>query len=107
MTTYLIVAILTILGGYGFMEAWPIIAGPSIVIASPIDNAPFSGGVVAIRGKASYSAQLSLDGAPILRDQQGNFSSTLTFPHGGSILTFVATDRFGRRVAATRSVFVP
>lgn len=106
MTKYLIIVVLLALVGYGVVEAWPLLAGPSLVIDSPMDNAPFPGGIVAIRGRAARAARLSLDGAPLLRDQNGNFSSLLTFPRGGSILTFVATDRFGRTVSATRAIFV-
>jgi hypothetical protein len=107
MTNYLIVAVLVALVGYGSVKALPLIAGPSIVINSPSGNAPFPGGIVAIRGRAPRAARLSLDGAPVLRDQNDNFSSMLTFPRGGSILTFTATDHFGRTVSATRSIFVP
>ncbi|MCX6788203.1 MAG: hypothetical protein NT108_03525 [Candidatus Kaiserbacteria bacterium] len=107
MTKYLLVAVLLILGGYGSIEAWPLIAGPALDITSPADNASFPGGIVDIRGEAGRAAQLTLNGAPLLRDQNGVFSSTLTFPRGGSILTFVAADRFGRTVTATRSIFVP
>lgn len=107
MTHYLIIAVLCTLLGYGLIEAWPLINGPSLVIASPSQNAPYPGGIVSIRGKAARAAQLTLDGAQVLHDQDGGFSSTLSFPRGGSILTFVATDRFGRRVTATRSIFVP
>jgi hypothetical protein len=107
MTRYLLSAVLTILIGYGLIEAWPLLAGPALSIVSPTDNAPFPSGIVSIRGSAPRAAQLSLNGAPVLHDQGGGFSSTLTFPRGGSILTFVATDRFGRTVTATRSIFVP
>jgi hypothetical protein len=107
MTRYLIVAVLIALVGYGGIEAWPLLKGPSLVIDSPLNNAAFPGGIVAIQGKAPRAARLSLNGAPLLRDQNGNFSSMLTFPVGGSILTFVATDRFDRTVTATRSIFVP
>jgi len=107
MTRYLIIAVLLILVGYGLIEAWPLLAGPSLSIASPIQDAPYPGGVVSIRGNAARAAALTLNGAPVLHDQDGGFSSTLTFPRGGSILTFVATDRFGRTVTATRSIFVP
>lgn len=107
MTKYLTFGVLTLLIGYGGMEAWPLIAGPSLSIASPTDNAPFPSGIVSVRGKASRAAELTLNGTPVLREENGDFSSTLTFPRGGSLLTFVATDRFGRSVTATRSVFVP
>lgn len=107
MTRYLIALVLCILIGYGLIEAWALLAGPSLSITSPIDNTPYPGSIVSIQGKATRVATLTLNGASIPHDQSGNFSSTLTFPRGGSILTFVATDRFGRSVTATRSIFVP
>jgi uncharacterized protein YfaP (DUF2135 family) len=107
MTRYLIALVLLILVGYGFVEAWPLLAGPSISIASPMDNAAYPGGIVSIQGKATRASALLLNGAPLLHEEDGSFSSTLTFPRGGSLLTFAAADRFGRTVKATRSIFVP
>ncbi len=107
MTKYLIGAVLLILAGYGLIKAWPLIAGPTLSIISPTNNAPFPSGIVSVRGRAERAAVIMLNGAPLLHDQNGNFSSTLTFPRGGSILTFVVTDRFGRRITQTRTIFVP
>ena len=107
MTKYLIGAVLIVLIGYGLIKAWPLIAGPSLYIASPTDNAPFTNGIVVVSGRAERAAMVTLNGAPLLHDQNGEFSSTLSFPRGGSILTFVVTDRFGRTVAETRTIFVP
>ena len=107
MLKYLIGLVLLALVSYGFIKAWPLLAGPTLSVTSPLDNATFEGGVVTITGRAARAATLTLDGAALLHDQDGSFSSTLTFPRGGSILTFVATDRFGRTVTATRSIFVP
>ncbi|MCX6787454.1 MAG: hypothetical protein NTY93_02970 [Candidatus Kaiserbacteria bacterium] len=107
MTKYLTLATLLILIGYGCMKAWPLMVGPSLSIVSPTNNAPFPGGIVVVRGNVARTAVFTLDGAAVLHEENGDFSSTLTFPHGSSILTFVATDRFGRQVAATRTIFVP
>ncbi len=107
MIRYLIGAILLILVGYGLIEAWPLIAGPSLHIDSPVNNTTYPEGVVSIQGRAPRASSLTLNGAPLLHDQNGGFSSTLSFPRGGSILTFIATDRFGRTVTATRNIFVP
>lgn len=107
MTRNLIILVLSVLIVYGLVEAWPLISGPSLSIASPRQDAPYPNGIVSVRGQAARATQLSLNGMPLLRDPEGNFSSTLTFPRGGSILTFVAVDRFGRTVTATRSIFVP
>lgn len=107
MTKYLTLAILLILAGYGCLEAWPLIAGPSLSILSPTNNTSFPDGIVTIKGHSARAAAFAINGAPVLREENGNFLSILTFPRGSSILTFVATDRFGRRVATTRNIFVP
>lgn len=107
MTKYFIGAVLLILIIYGLIEAWPLLTGPSISIDSPTDNAPFPSGIVSVSGEAERVSTITLNGASLLHDQNGGFSSTLTFPLGGSILTFTATDRFGRTVVETRSIFVP
>ncbi len=106
MTKYLITVVLVLLVGYGAFEAWPLVAGPSLQISSPIEGASVPGGILDVEGRALRTASLTLDGATLLPDQQGDFSATLTFPSGGSILTFVATDRFGRSVTLTRDIFV-
>ncbi len=107
MVNYLIGAVLLIVVSYGGIEAWPLIAGPSLAVDVPAQNESFPGGIVTIEGRTSRVAELTINGALALYDQKGDFSSTLTFPRGGSILTFVATDRFGRRVTETRTIFVP
>lgn len=107
MTRYLIAVALFLLAAYGLVEAWPLIAGPSLSIESPRNGAPFPDGIVVTRGNASRIAKLTLNGDALLYDKKGLFSSTLTFPQGGSILTFVATDRFGRSTTVIRTVFVP
>ncbi len=107
MLKYLITTALVLLIGYGLVEAWPLLAGPSLSITSPGNNASFPGGTLVIAGRALRAADLTLDGSPLLHDQDGTFSSTLTFPRGGSILTFEARDRFGRTVTAVRSIYVP
>jgi hypothetical protein len=107
MLRSLIALILLVLVGYGLIEAWPLIEGPSLVIQSPIDQTSFPDGIVTVTGYASRIAMLTLDGAGMVHDVDGTFSSVLTFPQGASILTFVATDRFGRRITTTRSIYVP
>ncbi len=107
MTRHLIAVSLFLLATYGLVEAWPLLAGPALSIESPRDGAPFPSGIVTTKGTAQRIAKLTLNGEPLLRDENGSFSTTLTFPQGGSILTFVATDRFGRHITSTRTIFVP
>ncbi len=106
MLRFFIAGILLLFAGYGLIEGWPLIAGPSLVVVTPAEGATSQNGIIDVSGRAARVALLTLDGASLLHDEAGNFSATLTFPRGASILTFSATDRFGRRVSTTRSIFV-
>lgn len=103
----LIGIVLLALLGYGFVEAEPILVGPTLTISTPENGALVASGIVSVSGTAKRATTLTLDGAPLLPDQSGSFSTTLAFPKGTSILTVVAKDRFGRTITNTRSIFVP
>ena len=102
-----VVAVLILLTGYGLIKAWPLLSGPEIVLDSPADGATIGDGFVTISGTAKYARNLSLDGGPLLMDEQGHFSTTQLLPRGTAILGLTATDRFGHTKSAKRTVFVP
>ncbi len=104
---FLLAGALVILAAYGLIEARPLLMGPSLTVDAPVDGARYGDGVVPIAGTAERDVSLLLDGAPLLPDQTGHFKVSLAFPSGSSILTFVATDRFGRSVTKTRTIYVP
>ncbi len=104
---YLTFSVLCAIVLYGLVEAWPLMRGPALSITSPVNDGSFHDGIVAVSGRATRASVLTLNGAPILHEESGDFSSILTLPRGSSILTLVAVDRFGRRVTDTRTVFVP
>ena len=107
MVKYLIALVLVLGAAYGLIEAWPLIQGPSLTIDSPQEAGSYPGGIVSIRGRTERASELRLNGAPLLKEENGDFATLLTFPRGGSILTFVAADRFGRRITETRTIYVP
>ena len=98
---------LIILLGYGFIEARPLLAGPELTLLTPASGTTSSDGFFTIAGNAKRSVALTLDGAPLLVDEQGDFSKIIVLPRGGAILTVVATDRFGRTITKQESVYVP
>lgn len=107
MNRYVIGLFFALLGAYGLFEAWPLIAGPSLSIETPMSFSTFETGVVTVSGESARTASLTLNGTPFLPDQNGTFVKTLAFASGASILTFVASDRFGRTITETRTIFVP
>ncbi|HRH55800.1 MAG TPA: hypothetical protein PK609_02960 [Candidatus Paceibacterota bacterium] len=97
---------LLVLLGYGAVAAWPILSGPSISLATPAAYEALPGGLAVVEGIAHHTETLWLDGAPLLMDESGRFSTTLTLPSGGAILSLTATDRFGREITERRSLYV-
>ncbi len=102
-----IIIVLVLVCGYGLKEAIPFLTGPVLSLASPKNGESFHNGFINISGSAVHTQSVSLDGSPLLTDQNGHFSTELTLPRGSAILTLTATDRFGRITTERRTVFVP
>ena len=107
MTRALLGIVLAVILAYGLVEGWPLLRGPKLVILSPRNDAAIASGIITITGKAANAIALTVDGTPVIPESDGSFTETLAFPQGSSILTFTATDRFGRTVKKTRQIFVP
>ena len=103
----LLAGALVALVAYGIIEARALLSGPSLVVDAPADGAEYLDGLVTIQGAMRYGVSLILDGATLLPNQDGRFETVLAFPSGSSILTLVATDRFGRNMTKTRTIYVP
>lgn len=98
---------LVVLLGYGLVEAYPVLAGPRIVLVSPEDGARVAGGVLTVAGTAYRIQDLSFDGGVLLMDERGAFSTTVALPAGDDILSLTGRDRFGRTTGVLRRVVVP
>ncbi len=107
MTKNLLVIALVGLLVYGAIEVRPLLVGPALSVHLPENGMSYEDGIVSVSGQVSRVASLTLDGASILPDQNGRFETVLAFPQGTSILTLAAADRFGRKVSATRTIYVP
>ncbi|MBU1292559.1 hypothetical protein KJ819_00645 [Patescibacteria group bacterium] len=105
-TRPLVALILIALVGYGATRIWPLLSGPSLSF-TPQEHAVLPDGNLALVGKALHTENLWLNGAPLLIDEEGNFSTSLVLPQGNAILSLTATDRFGHEITERRTVFVP
>lgn len=99
--------VLLLLLGYGAVKALPLLSGPSLSIIVPSAYTTFPEGFIGVSGVAHNTEAVFLNGAPVLIDPEGRFEKELWLPSGGSILTFVARDRFGRSVTERRAVYIP
>ncbi len=92
---------------YGGFKASPLVLGPSLSLSSPVALGVYPGGSVPVTGVARHTEKLTLNGLPLLIDEQGRFATVLDLPAGGAILSMTVTDRFGRTHATSREVYVP
>ncbi len=99
--------VLVLLFLYGGWKATPLLVGPTLSLVSPVPGQVFADGMVTISGVAHNTETLTLNGAPLLIDRAGAFTTTLDLPPGGAILSLTVTDRFGRTRSIDRSVYVP
>lgn len=102
-----ILLVLLLLTAYGGVKAFPLLAGPELTLTSPADGQGLSDNFVTVSGIAAHTENLSMNGAPLLIDAKGHFSTVLVLPHGGAILSLTATDRFGKSETVRRTIFVP
>ena len=72
--------------------------GPAITITSPVGGSSVDSDTIEIKGRVDRANNLAMNGQSISVDQQGNFDQTLIAFPGTNILTFVASDQFGRSV---------
>jgi hypothetical protein len=100
MRRLLIILCFVLVLGYGAFEARRLIAGPIIVITSPLDGTATSTNILTISGVAQNISFLTINNATAFTDEDGNFSTTLSPLPGYAIFTVQATDRFGRRASA-------
>jgi hypothetical protein len=99
--------VLVILIGYGFIEAYPLLSGPFLSVNPVTAEGTTTDGVVGVSGTTKRAVSLTLDGAPLLMDESGNFATTLTLPKGTSLLTLSAADRFGHTISKQVPVYTP
>lgn len=104
LATLLVLVLLVI---YGLVKGFPILSGPDIVIDTPAPYATLQSHELVLTGTAVRTDTLLLNDAVLLIDENGRFSTSLTLPSGGAILSLTARDRFGRSITERLSVFVP
>lgn len=100
-----IAVLLLLVLAYGGFKAWPLISGPRLHLAPFVVEA--SDGFMTISGQAKHTETLTLNGGTLLIDETGHFSKVVTLPRGGVILSFAASDRFGRTHATQKEVIIP
>ncbi|HMP67568.1 MAG TPA: hypothetical protein PKA60_02355 [Candidatus Paceibacterota bacterium] len=94
-----IIAVLFVVGivSYVFFNSRVLIAGPQIIIESPVNGQKIEGSqLIKISGTANNIAYFWLDDRQIYTDEEGNFSESLLLYPGYNIIWLTAKDKFDR-----------
>jgi hypothetical protein len=94
-----------VLIGYSGFTAKRIFEGPKIVIEVPADGATISTSLIEVRGTTKNALSLTLDGRLIAIDTTGRFDEQLLLSYGYNIIELVATDRAGKSIKKTVTLF--
>jgi len=95
----LLVALALVAIAYGAFRAYPLIAGPSIVIYNPQDGDYVASTTFEISGRVMRANIITLQGRPITIDTEGHFTETLVPQAPYTILILVAQDAYGETVS--------
>jgi len=95
------ILIFSTISGYAYLKSREFFQGPAISITSPVNGSTLSEAPVTIEGNAQNISHITLNGAAIFIDSQGNFSEKLLLLPGYNIMTLSAEDRFGKQTKKT------
>ena len=90
------VAAVAIVLGYSYFAINGYVRGPSIEIYSPVNGFSTTTAFIVIRGKATHSNNVFVNGAQTAVDLGGNFSSQLILAPGYNIIKITAKDNYER-----------
>jgi Glucodextranase, domain B len=88
--------VLIIVVGYALFAFRDIVRGPTIIVTEPTDGETYSTTTLMIRGTAERTQSLTLNGKPMLiDDDSGSFQDAIVLFPGYNVETIQASDRFG------------
>lgn len=99
-----IIILVLIAVAYGAFRAYPLVAGPSILLYGLQDGDYVASSTFEVSGQVKRSTSITLQGRPITIDTEGRFSETLVAQAPYTILVLEAKDAYGESVVKTIKV---
>ncbi len=89
---------------YIYHELGQFASTPRLVVLDPQQNAMVNGNSVSVEGVTDKDAQLSINGQPVLVNDDGRFDENVTLQSGENTINVEAVNRFGKETAQSFSV---
>lgn len=96
LRSIIVLVIVGVISGYTYFSSKNYIEGPKISVFSPQNGTTIYEPSVEIVGQALRIQDITINGRPILIDEQGNFKETLLLLPGYNVSMINAVDKFGR-----------
>lgn len=93
-----------ILIGYAYHATQPFLAGPSLTLLTPENNADIKTPLIEVKGSVHNLSHLYLNGRSIAMTQDGTFTEELLLIPGYNTIELVGSDRFGREISLERQI---
>ena len=87
--------------GYFAFQARGVLAGPALVVATPINGGTVAEEMVTIAGTAPAATLLTLHSRPLFAVREGGSAGAMLLAKGYDVITVSARDRFGRETEET------
>lgn len=92
----IILIIVLIVLGYAYFASHTFLNGPEIIVTEPRTGISTTTSSIKIIGKALRIQDITLNGRPIIIDDEGNFDENLILAPGYNVSLLRARDKFGR-----------
>jgi hypothetical protein len=102
----LIVAAFLLLGAYITYEYRAAIFNPSVVIATPKENAKLAGPTIEVSGRTEPDSTVLIENEVVSIDEKGHFLKQIILFPGKATIKVVVTNRFGRQTTVMRHIDV-
>ena len=86
---------------YAYYQSRAVVAGPEILLATPLNGITSTTSLIEVRGVAIHAKELTLDGREIFVDMSGKFAEKLLLQDGYNIIQLTAKDGGGREIKKT------
>ncbi|MBP9856027.1 MAG: hypothetical protein KBC48_01840 [Candidatus Pacebacteria bacterium] len=90
--------VILLIGGYALSRSWNLLAGPELIINTPIEGQAIKDSFITVSGEAERIASLHLNGRQIFTTTDGHFNESLLLLPGYNIIVITAEDKFGREL---------
>lgn len=89
---------------FGIYKATPLLLGPSVDIATPVDGQILEGNIAVLRGTVVRANALYINGVQVLYTEHGIFETRVPLYRGNNLIHVEVTDKYGRSKKTTLTV---